>query len=267
MTNRLIPILRTFCPAIFALFFVATSAHAARLKPETIRLNGDAQSLAAVIFPIIDRFQKETGVRITTITEESPLASLKSLDTGKCDAMISALSFEELNRQADSSALKRGNAAMTQHVALFSNLNYQVIVNPKNPISSINDVQLQKIFSGKYDNWDDLDGPDLPISIVWGCRSTGSAWVLADRIMGDSAVTANSIVAADTAEIVEKVSSLPGAVAILPKQSVISSVKVVNTPDLKINGPIILVTVGFPQNPVYKLIKFIRDNGTGNIGF
>lgn len=41
-----------------------------------------------------------------------------------------------------------------------------VIVNAKNPISSITKKQLQDIYTGKIRNWKELGGPDMPIYLI-----------------------------------------------------------------------------------------------------
>jgi ABC-type phosphate transport system substrate-binding protein len=246
---------------------VYAPAHAKRPKPEVIRLHGDSQSLAAVIFPIKDRFEKETGVKIVTITETAPLSSLQELDEGTCDTMIAAMSFEELNQQADAAGVTRKNKALTQHSMLYGDIDYRIIVHPHNPITALSDKQLRKIFSGSYENWDEIDGPNLPLAVVRGAASTGSAWVLADRIMDGEPVPEQSANVADLAEVVARVAATPGGVAIVPKTAVNNAVKPVQTSELRIKGPIILVNVGFPQTPVLKLIKFLRENGNRNIGF
>jgi ABC-type phosphate transport system substrate-binding protein len=156
---------------------------------------------------------------------------------------------------------------MTQHVMLYSDINYAVIVNPQNPVATLSDKQLRKIFSGSYDNWDEVNGPSMPLTIAWGDRSTGAAWVIADRIMDGEPVLGKSTGASDTSDIVAKVASTPNAVAIVPKSAVNDSVKTIQTSALKIKGPIILVSVGFPQKPLFKLINFLKENGFKNIGF
>lgn len=267
MVNRFAKIPPIVFSALLIAMLAYAPAHAKRPKPEIIRLHGDSQSLAAVIFPIKDRFEKQTGVKIVTITETTPLSSLQELDSGACDAMITAMSFEELNQLADTAGIKRKNRALTQHAMLSADISYQVILHPQNPVSSLSDKQLRKIFSGSYENWNDVDGPDLPISVVFGAASTGSAWILADRIMEGEAVSPKGPATADTDEIVARVAATPGAVAVVPLTAVNNSVKTVQASELKIKGPIIILSVGFPQASVYKLIKFLQGNGNRNIGF
>lgn len=246
---------------------VFSSAFALRPRPEVIRLHGDTQALAAVIFPIKERFEKETGVRIVTITEMPPVASLRELDSGNCDAVVAAMSFEALNDMADKAGIQRRNKALIQHLILYGDIDYRVIVHPQNPVAALTDKQLRKIFSGSYENWSDADGPDLPLSVVWGRHSTGSAWILADRIMDGAPLLEKTVSGADTAEIVAKVAAMPNSVAVVPQAAVNKTVKPVQATELKIKGPIIMVTVSFPQPPLFKLIKFLRDNGNRNIGF
>jgi VanZ family protein len=41
-----------------------------------------------------------------------------------------------------------------------------VVVNPANPVSSLTTDQVRKIFCGEYTNWNQVGGPDLPVTVL-----------------------------------------------------------------------------------------------------
>lgn len=247
---------------------LAEPAHARRPRaPELFKIKGDSQSLAAVIFPMKEAFQSETKMPLLITAEVSPLKGLEEVDRGDGDALVVAMSFEELNRLATDADLKRRNKQLTMQSVLLEELSYKVIVHPRNPVRELSAKELRRIFSGRYRDWGDVDGQKGPLAVVWGEWSTGAAWVLADRVMEDEQRIKEIIPAESIADIVAKVADNPNAIGIVPSSALTPAVKTVDTPELKIEGPIIMVTVGFPMPKHMQLLKLIRGEGRPNIGY
>jgi phosphate transport system substrate-binding protein len=246
----------------------ATPAHARRpAPPEVFKIQGDSQSLASIVFPLKDTFQSEFKMPILITGELSALKGLEELDKGIGDALIVAMSFEELNKLAVEAGLERRNKAMTQHSILVNDITYHIIVNPANPVTKLSTKELRRIFSGRYKDWDDVDGKKAPVNIVWGAWSTGASWILADKIMDGEPILKSDVKAESSAAIAAKVASDPNAIGIIPTSALTSSVKAIETPTLKIEGPIIMVTVGFPISKHFQLIKLIKGEGRQKIGY
>jgi len=235
--------------------------------PELFKIMGDSQSLASVIFPLKETFQDTFKMPLLVIGESSPLKGLEEADKGICDALVVAMSFEELNRLASDTDMVRRNKALTQHSVLMDEVSYTVIVNSANPVTRLSEKELRRIFSGKYKDWDDVDGAKAPISVVWGEWSTGISWILADKVMDGEPILKQTVKAESIKEIVSKVANDPNAIAVIPTAALTTAVKAVKSPELKIEGPIILVTVGFPTTKHAQLIKLIKGEGRQYIGY
>ncbi|GAM09860.1 PBP superfamily domain protein [Geobacter sp. OR-1] len=258
----------TIVTAAFLTVLVASPASAIRPRPpELFKIQGDSQSLAAVIFPLKETFQSENKMPLLIIAEQSAVKGLADVDSGIGDALVVAMSFEELNRLATEAGLERRNKALTQHSVLLPEVAYNVIVNPANPVSKLSEKELHRIFSGKYKEWDDVDGPKAPVAVVWGEWSTGASWILADKIMDGEPITNIRVKAKSVADIVAKVASDPNAIGIIPSSGLTNAVKAIATPELKISGPIIMVTVGFPTTKHFQLIKLLKGDGQQLIGY
>ncbi len=253
--------------AIAVTMTVVPVTDAARPVPQVLSIHSDSRALAAIIFPLKEQFETSTGIRLTSITEMEPASALEELDQGKCDGLIVSTSFDYLIRTSDQTGTERRNKALTQHLPLRDEITYRVIVNPQNRITRLNEKQLRKIFSGSYKNWEEMDGPNLPVSVVWGTWSTGAAWVLADRVMHEETLLLERFPADSIQDIVAKVASSPDAIGIVPQSALDGTVKALEAPELKIKGPFILVTVSFPSPMLLKLIKFIRENPQNSIGY
>ncbi len=64
------------------------------------------------------------------------------------------------------------SSVRTEHIVGMDGL--AIIVNPRNPISSLNTEQLAKLFSGEISNWQQLGGEDLPVSIYSRDENSGT---------------------------------------------------------------------------------------------
>lgn len=252
----------TIISALLMLIFVSSPAHARRpLPPEVFRIQGDSQSLASLIFPVKDLFQSETKIPLMITGELSAVKGLEEADRGLCDAIVVAMSFDKLNRLASDAGLLLRNRAMTQHFVLMNEVAYRVIVNPKNQVSKLSAKELRKIFSGQSKDWSEFNGAKEPVSIVWGEWSTGASWVMAHNIMDDEPILKNMVKAVSIADIIAKVAADPTAIGVIPSSALPPSVKAITTPELKIDGPITLVTVGFPTLKHFTLMKLIKEAG------
>ncbi|PCJ09809.1 MAG: cell envelope biogenesis protein OmpA [Rhodobacteraceae bacterium] len=57
------------------------------------------------------------------------------------------------------------------------------VVAPGNPVNSISVPQLAEVFAGKITNWQDLGGPDAPISLHLPVAGSGLAQAVEDRLL------------------------------------------------------------------------------------
>ncbi|SIQ74002.1 substrate-binding domain-containing protein [Marinobacterium stanieri] len=64
------------------------------------------------------------------------------------------------------------SSVRTEHIVGMDGL--AIIVNPRNPISSLNTEQLAKLFAGQISNWKQLGGADVPVSIYSRDENSGT---------------------------------------------------------------------------------------------
>lgn len=63
------------------------------------------------------------------------------------------------------------------------------VVAPSNPVNSISVPQLAKVFAGKITNWQELGGPNAPISLHLPVAGSGLTQAVEDRLLAPAKIT------------------------------------------------------------------------------
>ncbi|MCB1178149.1 MAG: phosphate ABC transporter substrate-binding protein [Leptospiraceae bacterium] len=99
-----------------------------------------------------------------------------------------------------------------------------IIVHPGVGIEGINLLKLSEIFSGKIKNWNEIGGKDIPIQVFIRNEKSGTSAYFKEHVLYKKDLGAklynteekyaeNATVVEDNVELIEKVSSTPGAVS------------------------------------------------------
>lgn len=80
-----------------------------------------------------------------------------------------------------------------------------VVVNPKNPVSTLTIEQLGKIFTGAYTNWTQVGGPDKPIIVLSRESSSGTYVFFQEHVLGKKDYTTNARLMPATSAIIQAV--------------------------------------------------------------
>ena len=99
-----------------------------------------------------------------------------------------------------------------EHVIAFDSL--VIVVNPDNPLSSISIPDLQAIYSGKINNWKQMGGEDLPITVVTHPEGSGTLATFRKNVYGKDvpALPEGAVVGQDNSAISGIVTDTPGAI-------------------------------------------------------
>jgi len=147
-----------------------------------------------------------------------------------------------------------------------------VIVNKRNPISSLTKQQIKDIFTGKVNNWSQVGGEDVPVKVFTVQDSSATRHVFKQHIMGTDDYHGTEVVAPDR-KIISKVTHAWGGIgqvsfAFLNKKTRIKTLDIdgkkgsVKNPDYPITRPLYLLTHGKPSNKVQKFIDWsLSDEG------
>lgn len=87
-----------------------------------------------------------------------------------------------------------------------------IAVHPSVTIDGLTTQQVKDIYAGKYSNWLQLGGPDLPIVILDRNEEESAKIVLREYVLGDTKVTEDAIALFYEQDMVEGLEKTPGAI-------------------------------------------------------
>lgn len=105
-------------------------------------------------------FEREFTNVLVDIQGLGSTAGIKAVEEGTVDIGMASRDLDE----------KEKNLGLTEHIIAYEGI--AVITNPKNPVKSLSNSELRKIFEGSITNWSEVGGPDKRIIVV--SREAGS---------------------------------------------------------------------------------------------
>jgi phosphate transport system substrate-binding protein len=87
-----------------------------------------------------------------------------------------------------------------------------VIVHPQNTLPGLTLDQLRAIFQGQVNNWMDVGGADLPMTVITRENGSGTRAEFEDQVMGSRPTTGRALIAPSSAAMIASVAETPGAV-------------------------------------------------------
>jgi phosphate transport system substrate-binding protein len=88
-----------------------------------------------------------------------------------------------------------------------------VVVHPENPLKGLTTQQIQRLFSGRIQNWNEVGGLDEPVRLVTREEGSGTRESFMHLVMKDEKVAANALVEDSNGSVKEYVKGDRAAVA------------------------------------------------------
>ena len=155
------------------------------------------------------------------------------------------------------------------------------IVHHSNPLKNISARQLREIYSGKIRNWKSLASEDRKIQAISRTPESGTYDTWKQKIMRNEQIYTSATMVVTTAEVVNAVSSQPGAIGYvglgylsassrvkpLKVDGLYGSLKTVKDGSYLLSRPLFLFTRGWPQGAASKFIQYCQraDKGQGMV--
>jgi phosphate transport system substrate-binding protein len=153
-----------------------------------------------------------------------------------------------------------------------------VVVNPNNDVNALTVDQVKKIFTGQITNWNEINGPDMPIVVVTRDSSSGTYESFLELALGKgSNITDKAIVQASNQTVKNTVATTKGAIGYIGLGYVDSSVKAISYDGVmpsnesaanhtyKLSRELYMFTNGQPTGAVKDFIDFVLSPEGQNI--
>jgi len=177
-----------------------------------------------------------------------------------------ATSSREAKEKEVASAKEKGVMLTGHKVALDGIV---PVVHPSMKIDNLTTEQLRDIYNGKIRKWNELGGPDRPISVVSRDTSSGTYEVWEEKILKGDKVRPDALLVASNGQAVQTIAQNKFAIGYIGIGYIEKSVKI-----LKVNGktatpesvrdsswpvsrPLFMYTNGKPAGNIAKFMDFM----------
>lgn len=240
-----------------ALFSFSHSA-----SSDVIRVGGGTAPIDNIFTKIKAEYEKTSGNKLV-LSEEGADMALINLDQGKLDMATGGLGFNDwLDLVAKKNVALKNKDAFKQRV--IGNDKIQIYTHKGIAIKTLTKEQTKDIFTGKISNWKDVQGPNVPITIVLGSKIPGTQKFFKAKVMDNqNYAKEGEYLATDIDEVLHKVAATPGSIGLGPKSHTgeastnTITVQQPGRPPEVIGRPITAITIGPPSPAATSLFKFI----------
>lgn len=157
------------------------------------------------------RLLDDTGREIAAIdlTARGTASGLEALAAGE-----SAIALASRRIGADEPGLRELRDSDREHILALDGL--ILIVHPENPVESLTLDQAAALFAGRIENWGQLGGPDVPVSLYVPPEGSGTLASFEAQVMRPrgAGLASNAERVADNAELSDLVSIDPGGLGV-----------------------------------------------------
>lgn len=205
MTQRLVSFFGLILSAFFLIAALASASPAYSLETlaplgvdeqKTLFTIQGSNTIGAKLAPnLVKDYLKAKGaadVQTRSSGKENELTVFGTVGQGRVQIQIAAhgsstgfkaLAKGQTDIAASSRPIKQKEIALLQNIADMTTIEAEhivgidgiaIVVNPNNPINDLSVNEIAEIFSGGYDNWSQLGGPDQPIEIYARDNKSGT---------------------------------------------------------------------------------------------
>lgn len=130
----------------------------------------------------------EAGSAVIRVAATTTDRGLSDVSAGQ---VTFALAARSANRQEiesfDAASLGNLKSIEQEHIIALDAL--VVVVHPDNPVRAISEAEVAAVFAGNITNWQQLGGPDLPITLFGTSGDTGTSEMFDNLVMAPNGLT------------------------------------------------------------------------------
>ncbi len=224
---------------------------------EEVRVGAGAAPSENIFAKIKKPMLTEIGLRLQVL-DNGPVEGFKALDAGKVDAAAGGLTFPDWMALLEKEGLKVPDPSAYKFRVIGKDI-VKVIVHPDLKIAALSKDQLQGLFTGKTQNWKEVGGPDIAVTVISGSEMPGTYSVFQKQVMDGEKYSTKAVAATKSMDVKAKVIATRGALGLAPLSLADSAVGTPQIPE--VGRPITLITKGAPNAQVLKMLDYLSGAG------
>ncbi len=174
----------------------------------TITLGGST-ALQSLMTKVAASYEQQCpGASITVLNSTNQVGSQNNID--KSETGLDSVEDGSINIGTSDTFAPPDKSDLVDHEIAASV--FVVIVNSDVRISNLSTSQIQGIYAGKYKNWQELGGPDLPITPLSRGSGSGTRFTFDTYILADQELVPQPTPLPDTLTMINKVQKTSGAI-------------------------------------------------------
>ncbi len=194
-------------PLLITAFALLGFAQPAANRTDASRIVVDGSTTVGPIAKAFaEHFRKLRPDLAVTVAESGSGNGVKALINGSCD--VATLS--RFMTPAEYKAAVDKGATPFPHVVAIDGI--AVVVHPSNPLTNLTVEQVRDIYAGKFDNWNQLGGPNAKIVRISRDTNSGTYRSLHELVMGEAQMSADTEKVGSNGGERQRVASTPGAI-------------------------------------------------------
>jgi phosphate transport system substrate-binding protein len=230
----------------------AAAPASAQMQENRIVIDG-----STTVGPIAKAFaeyymQQNPGMNIT-VSESGSGNGAKSLMNGACDIA----DMSRFMKDTEFAAAAESGLMPVAHVVALDGL--AVIVHPSNPVRGLTLEQVKRIYQGEITNWNQVGGPNRPITIVSRDTNSGTYETFEGLVMNKEEITQSAEYVGSNGAVRQRVQSTQNAIGYvglgfvdrtvkpIPIDGVEASNETIVSGAYPIARPLFMFTNGYPK--------------------
>jgi phosphate transport system substrate-binding protein len=181
------------------------SQPAGAMRAAGITIKG-SDTMVHLVRAWIDGYIKTNPGAAISVTGGGSGTGVAALLNGTTDICASSRDLDDKEREA---ARTKG---LELHEYIVARDAITLVVHSSNPLNELTLAQVRQIYLGRVTNWNEIGGPDLPITVLSRESSSGTFAFFVEHVLQKSDMGERVMLLAATSQIVQTVADSPGAI-------------------------------------------------------
>jgi len=107
-----------------------------------------------------------------------------------------------------------------------------IVTHPENPVTNLTTEQLRRIYQGRIDNWRDVGGQDMPITVISREEGSGTRAEFERLVMGERQTIQSAEIAPSSEAVIVSAGRDPGGIGYVSMSYLDASVQAIHIDDI-----------------------------------